>query len=416
MTVLTAAACSLFLITFGADAAAGEGWRADLPWAVLESKLSTSASLIDTGFKDYASECTPEFVNFRYGGGHASPEDTWSIRSTYALINQPSGLCLPHLACGYDRCNPRPSANHTYDLHAQDITTMAQEVAVPDAFNPALQDSYFNDPSNPSLDLPSKVLHPVDASDVVAAIQFAKEHGLELSVKNSGHSWQGASSKKNTLLVNMNRYTRYAPTGITNCDAQSLGIAIKDDLSDQPCHLSVAKNKPAVIRVGGGENWDKTYRAVKDANEAGGLYHVVGGASGSVSPMGWTFQAGLSGDTGGTRYGLGADQVVQIEMVLPNGFHVKFGPTEWKDASAEGFTVPRTIGVTGLCRTNPEERDEEKWVWEDCPNDFGIDFMDLWYAIRGGGGGTWGVVLSMHLQVSRSLYCLLNSFAPALTQ
>lgn len=146
------------------------------------------------------------------------------------------------------------------------------------------------------------------------------------------------------------------------------------------------------------------------------MYHIVGGASGSVSPMGWTFQAGLSGDTGGTRYGLGADQVVQIEMVLPNGFHVKFGPTEWKDASAEGFTVPRTIGVTGLCRTNPEERDEEKWVWGDCPNDFGIDFMDLWYAIRGGGGGTWGVVLSMHLQVSYSLYCLLNSFAPVLTQ
>eukprot|EP00984_Skeletonema_dohrnii_P003162 scaffold1051_cov81-Skeletonema_dohrnii-CCMP3373.AAC.1 len=25
--------------------------------------------------------------------------------------------------------------------------------------------------------------------------------------------------------------------------------------------------------------------------------------------------------------------------------------------------------------------------------------MDLWYAIRGGGGGTWGVVLSMHLQL-----------------
>ncbi|KAK1733772.1 FAD-dependent oxidoreductase [Skeletonema marinoi] len=387
MTVLTAAACSLFLITFGADAAAGEGWRADLPWAVLESKLSTSASLIDTGFKDYASECTPEFVNFR------SP-----IRSTFALINQPSGLCLPHLACGYDRCNPRPSANHTYDLHAQDILAMAQEVAVPDAFNPALQDSYFNDPSNPSLDLPSKVLHPVDASDVVAVIQFAKEHSLELSVKNSGHSWQGASSKKNTLLVNMNRYTCYAPTGITNCDAQSLGIAIKDNLSDQPCHLSVAKNKPAVIRVGGGENWDKTYRAVKDANEAGGLYHIVGGSSGSVSPMGWTFQGGLSGSWG-TRYGLGADQVVQIEMVLPNGFHVKFGPTEWKDASAEGFTVPRTIGVTGLCRTNPEERDEEKWVWGDCPNDFDVDFMDLWYAIRGGGGGTWGVVLSMHLQL-----------------
>ena len=34
------------------------------------------------------------------------------------------------------------------------------------------------------------------------------------------------------------------------------------------------------------------------------------------------------------------DQVLQVEMVLPNGYHVKFGPTEWEDASAEGFAVP----------------------------------------------------------------------------
>ena len=128
---------------------------------------------------------------------------------------------------------------------------------IPDAFNPAVQDSYFNDPSNPSLDLPSKVVHPVVASDVVAIINFAKDHGVEISVKNSGHSYQGASSKKDTLLINMNQYTQYAPTGITGCEPQSLGIAVKDDLSDQACHLSVAKNKPGVIRVGGGENWGK---------------------------------------------------------------------------------------------------------------------------------------------------------------
>ena len=125
----------------------------------------------------------------------------------------------------------------------------------PDAFNPAVQDSYFNDPSNPSLYLPSKVAHPVVASDVVAIINFAKEHGIEISVKNSGHSWQGASSKKDTLHINMNRFIQYAATGIVDCDPETLGIAVKDDLSDQACQLSVAKKKPGVIRVGGGENW-----------------------------------------------------------------------------------------------------------------------------------------------------------------
>ena len=102
---------------------------------------------------------------------------------------------------------------------------------------------------------------------------------------------------------------------------------------------------------------------------------------------------------GSRKYGLGVDQVVQIEMVLPNAHHIKFGPTEWEDASAEGFIVPKTKVVSGVCRSNPEEEDEEKWVWETCPDDFDIDFNDLWFAVRGGGGGTWGVVTSVLLQL-----------------
>ena len=97
--------------------------------------------------------------------------------------------------------------------------------------------------------------------------------------------------------------------------------------------------------------------------------------------------------------GLGVDQVVQLEMVLPNGAHVKFGPTEWEDASAEGFIVPKTKVVSGVCRSNPDEHDEEKWIWERCPEDFDVDFNDLWFAVRGGGGGTWGVVTSVLLQL-----------------
>jgi hypothetical protein len=96
---------------------------------------------------------------------------------------------------------------------------------------------------------------------------------------------------------------------------------------------------------------------------------------------------------------MGVDQVLQVEMVLPNGYHVKFGPTEWEDASAEGFAVPRTTVVSGVCRSNPDEQDEEKWIWGACREDFDIDFGDLWFAVRGGGGGTWGVVTSVTLQL-----------------
>ncbi|KAK1741548.1 FAD-binding domain-containing protein, partial [Skeletonema marinoi] len=230
------------------------------------------------------------------------------------------------------------------------MTTQANVSLIYDA--PTDVDSWLADPTNPSLNLPSKVLFPSIASDVVAAVNFAKENGLEISVKNSGHSWQGASSKKDTLLLNMNRYTHYAPTGITDCDASILGSTVAEDLSTQPCLLSLAKNKSSLIRVGGGEN-----------------------------------------------FGFGVDQVVRLEMVLPNGVHVKFGPTEWEDASAEGFTVPRTKVVSGVCRSNPDEHDEENWVWKSCPEDFDIDFNDMWFAVRGGGGGTWGVVTSVYLQL-----------------
>lgn len=379
-------------------------WRSDLPWEQLTSNISPSASLIDTTFMNYQVECFPEFV-----------DHVMFNRTNHALIDQPSGLCLPHLFGGWETFSPRPSNNghlsETYDQYFQDFWAIfladARGKELPESFDPANADSFVQDPSNPSLNLPSMVLFPVVASDVVAAIQFAKEHALEISVKNSGHSFTGSSSKKNTLHLNMNRYIQYAPTSITDCDASIIDKPyFAEDLSDQPCHLSFAKHKSATIRVGGGENFDKVYRVVLAANEAldgGYKYHLYGGGAGTVSPMGWTFLGGLSGQTGARLYGLGVDQVLQIEMVLPNGYHVKFGPTKWEDASAEGFIVPRTTGVTGLCRSNPEEQGEDKWNWGNCPDDVDIDFDDLWFAVRGGGGGTWGVVTSLYLQLHDAL-------------
>jgi len=246
----------------------------NLPWEDLTSKLSPTASLIGVSYADYVKDCFSEFTDFA-----------------------PSGLCLPHLFCGWDKCYPRPSTNshsnetlaqYGQELMAVDMADLLRIEEIPEPFDPANPDSFLNDESNPSLNLPSMVLFPVVASDVVAAIQFAKAYKLEISVKNSGHHYLGASQRKNSLLLNMNRYTQYSPTGIVDCDVSMLDGSIAADLSDQPCFLSLAKNKSAYVRVGGGENWHKVYLAVKNANEAqeGGVYkyHVVGGAVGTVSP------------------------------------------------------------------------------------------------------------------------------------
>ena len=117
----------------------------------------------------------------------------------------------------------------------------------------------------------------------------------------------------------MNKYTQYAPDGITDCDPALSDSSVASDLSNQPCRLALARGKSSLIRVGGGENFgkillcslshlfksplttytqnllnysyayalDKAYRAVITANKAmegGYKYHLVGGASGTVSP------------------------------------------------------------------------------------------------------------------------------------
>lgn len=91
-------------------------------------------------------------------------------------------------------------------------------------------------------------------------------------------------------------------------------------------------------------------------------------------------------------FGVGIDQVVHMEVVLPNGVHARFGPTAWKEKPG----YPRVTEVSGYCNAVPSN-DEAEWVWVECKED--IDFAGLWFAFRGGGGGTFGVLTSLHYQL-----------------
>ena len=359
-----------------------------LPWDNFRSALSADAKLIAASNQDWVDQCLPfppeELgealrVNGMYPGlGYYAPE----------LLQGPSGLCVSSMACAFKNCFPFTSTED-----------------VPDGLD-YLPD--FLDPSNPRYNIPSSVLFPAVVGDVVAAVKFAADNGLQLSVKTSGHNYNGASTKKDTLLVYTRDYKKYSPSGIVECTntailvERSNNIIVNQDLSNQACLLTLARNKKAYIRVGGGENWGEVYGSVRAFNLAQDpeqdpesfKYHVVGGNVVTVTPMGWTFGSGNSGTTAGRLYGIGVDQVLQIEAVLPNGQHVRFGPTLWEDA--EGYTQPKTLSVSGVCNTNPEG-DEADWSWEPCPME--INFNDLWFAFRGGGGGTWGIVTSMSLQL-----------------
>ena len=229
-----------------ADPAGSNDWRPDLNWTELESELSPSAALIDTSFIDFRDQCVPEF----YEG---SP-------TNHALIDQPSGMCLPHLLLGWEAGKWMNQLGPSFSMQLKPLDTVMGFEVEDDDTTPI---PVVGDESNRSLNLPYKVVFPANASDVLLIILFAMKHKIEISVKNSGHSYSGASSKKNTLLMNMNRFTSYAPGGITDCAGAALSdTAVADDLSNQACLLALARGKPGVIRVGGGENYGKSLTVI----------------------------------------------------------------------------------------------------------------------------------------------------------
>ena len=231
------------------------GWRADLNWTELESNLSPSAALIDTSFIDFRDQCIPEFYE----------EDP----TNHALIDQPSGMCLPNLIFGWEAGS---WLLETVTFSMLLAGTILEPLDAMMGFQVDDDDTtpspIYGDETNRSLNLPYKVVFPSNASDVLRIILFAMKHKIEISVKNSGHSYSGASSKKNTLLVNMNRFTQYASGGITDC-ASLLDTAVADDLSNQACLLALARGKPGVIRVGGGENYGESLTAITMFNTVG---------------------------------------------------------------------------------------------------------------------------------------------------
>ena len=254
-----ASACnsSTSFVAAAAAAAAGESdpsgsgiFRDDLNWEELESKLSAAAALINTSFTNYRNECVPEFYE--------------ASTTNHALIDQPSGMCLPHLIFGWEVDSWIVESLTLPMLIAQfsDPSASLKPFDTVMGFEGDADDTtpspIAGDESSRSLNLPYKVVFPANASDVYHIIQFAKKNKIEISVKNSGHSYSGASSKGNTLLVNMNRFTQYAPGGITECVAALLGSEVADDLSNQACLLALARGNPGVLRVGGGENYGKS--------------------------------------------------------------------------------------------------------------------------------------------------------------
>ncbi len=163
-----------------------------------------------------------------------------------------------------------------------------------------------------------------NASDIAAAVNFARDNNLRLVVKGRGHSYLGASNAPDSLMI----WTRH----MTDIEVHAAFVP-------QGCQGKIAP-QPAVT-MGAGTHWMQAYQAV---TTQGGRY-VQGGGCTTVGVAGLILGGGFGSFS--KRYGTAAGSLLEAEVVTADG----------------------QVRITNACM-NP----------------------DLFWALKGGGGGTFGVV------------------------
>lgn len=227
----------------------------------------------------------------------------------------------------------------SYDMNIcrKDATSKACQIALKKLKNP------FEISANPGdtqsqgwlgawLSEPSEyAVEAKNAQDIIAAVNFAREHNLRIVIKGTGHDYLGRSTAPNSLLIwtHKMRDTEYnkqfVPTG---------------------CDKNIAPQ--GALIVGAGTRWLEAYDAATNKNDV----YVQGGGCTTVGAAGGFIQGGGYGSFS-KKYGSGTSSILEAEIVTADG---------------------------------------KLLVANQCQN------QDLFWAIRGGGGGTFGVVTKMTIK------------------
>jgi FAD/FMN-containing dehydrogenase len=132
--------------------------------------------------------------------------------------------------------------------------------------------------------VPALVLQPTSAAHVVAAVGFARDHGLLLSIKGGGHNMAGTSIAERGLTLDMSR--------------------MRDVTVDPDARLA---------QVGPG----CLLQDVDRATQAHGLATPLGSFNSEVGVAGLTLGGGLGYLT--RRFGWAADNLEEVEIVTADG-------------------------------------------------------------------------------------------------
>ncbi|KAJ8133219.1 hypothetical protein O1611_g404 [Lasiodiplodia mahajangana] len=166
---------------------------------------------------------------------------------------------------------------------------------------------------------------------VQAAVRFAKDRNLRLNVKNTGHNPKSLAFGSLSIWTHNMKSVEYVDSFEPTCTA------------DATTTYQPLSGSQKAFTVGAGIQDGEIYHAAAELNLA-----VVGGGSSDVGLVGWSTGGGHGWLT--SEFGMGADSIIQAEVVLPSGDLV---------------------------------------VANECQH------SDLFWALRGGGGGTFGVITKL---------------------
>ncbi|KAH7329662.1 hypothetical protein B0I35DRAFT_487662 [Stachybotrys elegans] len=223
-----------------------------------------------------------------------------------------------------------------YEFHVQDPISVMWDVysnntCLPDPRVPCSGDGY-----------PSYVINATRPEHVKAGVDFARENNIRLIVKSTGHDFLGRSIAPGSL---------------------SIWVHHLNKIEHHPNKFVLAGSGKIIpvdaVTVGGGAQMYDIYTATASRNRT-----IVGGGGKSVGISGYITGGGHS--VLAPRYGLAADNVLQMEIVIPNG---------------------------DIITVNEDQN------------------SDLFWALRGGGGSTFGVITSITLQTHPSPSILSVSWA-----
>lgn len=142
---------------------------------------------------------------------------------------------------------------------------------------------------------PAGIAQCRSTEDVVAAVRFARAHGLEIAVRGGGHNVAGRATVDGGLMI---------------------------DLSPMKSVEVDAKRQVAV--AGGGVTWAEFNQATQQHGLA-----TTGGAISTTGVAGLTLGGGWGWLQG--KYGLALDNLLGVEMVLADGSVAKAGLSENRD-------------------------------------------------------------------------------------